>query len=85
MSMLVRGGSRIPHRRGRQPSRTGAPAYKFARISKKLQEMKNIFVRRWWGSATASEHADISQDVVCTEPLAAHGQEVLMVTRMSKE
>ena len=41
-----RGGSRIPRRRGRQPSRRGAPAYKFVRFSKKLHEIKKILVRR---------------------------------------
>ena len=34
-SWLSRGGSRIPRRRGHQPSRRGAPTYKFARFSQK--------------------------------------------------
>ena len=37
----VRGGSRIPRRRGRQPSRR-APTYDFAKISEKLHENENI-------------------------------------------
>ena len=44
-SYVSRGGSRIPRRRGRQPSRRGAPAYKFARFSEKLHEIKKILVR----------------------------------------
>ena len=41
-----RDGSRIPRRRGRQPSRRRAPAYKFARFSDKLHEIKKILVCR---------------------------------------
>ena len=54
-----RNGSRIPRRRGRQPSRREAPAYKFPRFSEKLHEIKKILVRRGAapgvppGSATA--------------------------------
>ena len=48
---VFRGGSRIPRRRGRQPSRRGAPAYKFARFSEKLHEIKKILVRRGGGRA----------------------------------
>ena len=40
----VQGGSRIPHRRGHQPSRRGVPTYKFARCSQKLHEIKRILV-----------------------------------------
>ena len=40
-----RGGSRIPRRRGRQPSRRWAPTYKFARFVEKMHEIKKIFVR----------------------------------------
>ena len=49
MSLLkttYQSGSRIPRRRGRQPSRRRAPAYKFARFSEKLHEIKKILVRR---------------------------------------
>ena len=41
-----RGGSRIPRRRGRQPPRRGRQAYKFARFSQKLHEIKTTLVRR---------------------------------------
>ena len=40
-----RGGSRIPHRRGHQPSRGGAPTYDFAKISEKLHEIEKILGR----------------------------------------
>ena len=40
------GGSTIPCRRGRQPSRSGRPTYKFARFSQKLYEIKKNLVRR---------------------------------------
>ena len=36
-----RGGSRIPRRRGRQPS-GGAPTYEIAKFSKKLHEIEKI-------------------------------------------
>ena len=42
------GGSRIPCRRGRQPSRVGVPTYKFARFSQKPHEIKKMLVR--WGA-----------------------------------
>ena len=42
----IRGGSRIPRRRGRQPSRVGAPTYDFAKFRKKLHEIEKILGRR---------------------------------------
>ena len=43
---LVRGGSRIPRRRGRQPSKGGgAPTYDFAKFCKKLHEIEEILGR----------------------------------------
>ena len=39
-------GSRIPHRRGRQPSWGGAPTYDFAKFCEKLHEIENILGRR---------------------------------------
>ena len=38
------GGSRIPHRRGRQPSR-GAPTYDFAKFCEKLHDIEKILGR----------------------------------------
>ena len=54
MRRLIRGGSRIPRRRGHQSSRMGAPTYDFAKISEKLHEIEKIFGRggRPLGSAT---------------------------------
>ena len=43
--MICRGGSRIPRRRGRQPSR-GAPTYDFAKFCEKLHEIEKILGRR---------------------------------------
>ena len=43
--IYYRGGSRIPHMRGRQPSGGGTNIYKFARYSHKLHEIKKILVR----------------------------------------
>ena len=49
---FVRGGSRIPRRRGRQPSGGrglwgwGAPTYDFAKFSKKLHEIEKIVGHR---------------------------------------
>ena len=40
----LRGGSRIPRRRGRQPSR-GAPTYDFAEFCEKLHEIEKILGR----------------------------------------
>ena len=43
---LVRGGSRIPRRRGRQPAKGGgAPTYDFAKFYKKLHEIEEILGR----------------------------------------
>ena len=42
---LYRGGSRIPRRRWRQPSRE-APTYDFAKFSEKLHEIEKILGRR---------------------------------------
>ena len=42
---IIRGGSRIPCRRGRQPSR-GEPTYDFVKFSEKLHEIKKILGRR---------------------------------------
>ena len=44
LDFLSRGGLRIPRRRGRQPG-DGAQAYDFAKISKKLYEIKKILGR----------------------------------------
>ena len=41
---IVRGGSRIHHRRGRQPS--GGPTYDFAKFGEKLYEIEKILGRR---------------------------------------
>ena len=41
----TRGGSRIPRRRGRQPS-GGAPTYDFAKFCEKLHEIEKILGRR---------------------------------------
>ena len=38
---MCRGGSRIPCRRGRRPSR-GAPTYNFVKFSEKLHEIEKI-------------------------------------------
>ena len=45
---LIRGGSRIPRRRGRQPSGGGwgAPTYDFAKFRKKLHEIEKTLGRR---------------------------------------
>ena len=42
---IARGGSRIPHRRGRQLS-GGAPTYDFAKFCEKLHEIEKILGRR---------------------------------------
>ena len=55
---ISRGGSRISRRRGRQPSRRGAPAYKFSRFSEKLHEIKKILVRRGVGGCTGGAPLD---------------------------
>ena len=59
------GGSRIPRKRWRQPSR-GAPTYDFAKISKKLHEIWKIlgrggrtprlvpWIRHWWSNFITS-------------------------------
>ena len=38
-----RGGSRIPRRRGRQPSERGVLTYDFAKFSQKLHEMRKFW------------------------------------------
>ena len=43
--IIARGGSRILHRRGRQPSREGAPSYDFVKFSEKLHEIEKILDR----------------------------------------
>ena len=46
-SFIIRGGSRIPRRRGRQPTGGGVvPTYDFAKFSKKLHEIMTILGRR---------------------------------------
>ena len=45
ISSMTRGGSRIPRRRGRQPS-GGAPTYDFAKFCEKLPEIEKILGRR---------------------------------------
>ena len=42
---VTRGGSRIPRRRGRQPS-GGAPTYDFVKFSEKLHEIEKILDHR---------------------------------------
>ena len=61
-----RGGSRIPRRRGCQPSRRRAPVYKFARFSEKLHEIKKMLVRR--GAPPLDQPLQLQsgiQDCVC--------------------
>ena len=43
---IIRGGARIPCRRGRQPFGEGALTYDFAKISEKLHEIEKILGRR---------------------------------------
>ena len=59
---LCRGGSRIPHRRGCQPSR-GAPIYDFAKFCEKLHEIEKILGRR---GAYARGAPPKSATVMCT-------------------
>ena len=43
--VTIRGGSRIPRRRGRQPS-GGTPTYDFAKFCEKLHEIEKMLGRR---------------------------------------
>ena len=60
----ARGGSRIPHRRGRQPSRRGPPAYKFARFSEKLHEIEKIWIREGGAGDTPLRSATEGMTVI---------------------
>ena len=50
---FIRDGSRIPRRRGRQPSRGGAPTYNFVKFSEKLHEIEKILDRGGGGGGLA--------------------------------
>ena len=65
-----RGGSRIPRRRGRQPSRGEAPTYDFAKFCEKLHEIEKFLGRR--GGARRVRpllnppHQFVKKSFVCT-------------------
>ena len=60
-----RGGSRIPRRRERQPSR-GAPTYDFAKFSKKLPETGEILGHGGAGTIFRSATAQDNQQLYCS-------------------
>ena len=67
MATLTRGGSRIPRRRGRQPSRGRAPTYDFAKFCEKLYEIEKILGRRGahaGGAPPKSATANLKQRVL---------------------
>ena len=52
VSSEFRGGSRIPCKRGRRPSR-GTPTYNFVKFSEKLHEIEKILSRGGGGGGMA--------------------------------
>ena len=49
---LIRSGSRIHRRRGRQPSREEAQTYDFGKFSEKLREIEKILDRGGGGAGS---------------------------------